>query len=84
VVSFRNLVSVYLLNTDRSLVSIDEYNRLRMHDLIQDMGREVVREVSPLEPGKRSRIWNHEDVIEVLTESSVRAMCMLFSLFCLT
>ncbi|CAI8612392.1 unnamed protein product [Vicia faba] len=56
--------------TDRSLVSIDEYNRLRMHDLIQDMGREVVREVSPLEPGKRSRLWNHEDVIEVLTESS--------------
>lgn len=56
--------------TDRSLVSIDEYNRLRMHDLIQDMGREVVREVSPLEPGKRSRLWNHEDVIEVLTENS--------------
>ncbi|CAJ2638731.1 unnamed protein product [Trifolium pratense] len=24
----------------------------------------------PLEPGKRSRLWNHEDVIEVLTESS--------------
>lgn len=70
--------------TDRSLVSIDEYNRLRMHDLIQDMGREVVREVSPLEPGKRSRLWNHEDVIEVLTENSVRATYMLFSLFCLT
>jgi len=70
--------------TDRSLVSIDEYNRLRMHDLIQDMGREVVREVSPLEPGKRSRLWNHEDVIEVLTENSVRAIYMLFSLFCLT
>ncbi|KAL1319056.1 disease resistance protein RPS4B [Arachis hypogaea] len=55
---------------DRSLVSIDEYNRLRMHDLIQDMGREIVREDSPLEPGKRSRIWYHEDVIEVLTEST--------------
>ncbi|XP_014500013.1 TMV resistance protein N isoform X2 [Vigna radiata var. radiata] len=54
---------------DRSLVSIDEYNRLRMHDLIQDMGREIVREVSPLEPGKRSRLWYHEDVFEVLTEN---------------
>nr|XP_027190973.1 TMV resistance protein N isoform X2 [Cicer arietinum] len=55
---------------DKSLVSVDEYNRLKMHDLIQDMGREVVREVSPLEPGKRSRLWYHEDVIEVLTENS--------------
>ncbi|TKY49757.1 TMV resistance protein N [Spatholobus suberectus] len=55
---------------DRSLVSIDEYNRLRMHDLIQDMGREIVREVSPLEPGKRSRLWYHEDVFEVLSENT--------------
>ncbi|RDX98793.1 TMV resistance protein N, partial [Mucuna pruriens] len=54
---------------DRSLVSIDEYNRLKMHDLIQDMGREIVREVSPLEPGKRSRLWYHEDVFEVLSEN---------------
>lgn len=59
---------------DRSLVSIDEYKRLRMHDLIQDMGREVVRLDSPLEPGMRSRLWYHEDVLEVLTENKVRAM----------
>lgn len=64
---------------DRSLVSIDEYNRLRMHDLIQDMGREIVREVSPLEPGKRSRLWYHEDVFEVLTENKVK----LYILICL-
>ncbi|KAG4390487.1 hypothetical protein GLYMA_06G310000v4 [Glycine max] len=55
---------------DRSLVSIDKYDRLRMHDLIQDMGREIVREVSPLEPGKRSRLWYHEDVFEVLSENT--------------
>ncbi|KAI9092518.1 hypothetical protein K1719_027646 [Acacia pycnantha] len=55
---------------DRSLITIDEYNRLRMHDLIQDMGREVVREDSPLEPGNRSRIWYPEDVFEVLTQNT--------------
>ncbi|XP_054803840.1 TMV resistance protein N-like [Prosopis cineraria] len=55
---------------DRSLITIDEYNRLRMHDLIQDMGREVVREDSPLEPGNRSRIWYPEDVYEVLTQNT--------------
>ncbi|XP_028805584.1 TMV resistance protein N-like isoform X2 [Neltuma alba] len=55
---------------DRSLVTIDRYNKLRMHDLIQDMGREVVREDSPLEPGNRSRIWHPEDVYEVLTQNT--------------
>ena len=69
---------------DRSLVSIDEYNRLRMHDLIQDMGREIVREVSPIEPGKRSRLWHHEDVFEVLTENTVRVICVLVILHCFT
>ncbi|MED6124980.1 hypothetical protein PIB30_064060 [Stylosanthes scabra] len=67
--SFHPKIGISVL-IDRSLVSIDEYNRLRMHDLIQDMGREIVREDSPLEPGRRSRIWYHEDVIEVLTEST--------------
>ena len=67
---------------DRSLVTIDEYNRLRMHDLIQDMGREVVREDSPLEPGKRSRIWHPEDVYEVLTQNSVRLLLLTFLMIC--
>lgn len=61
---------------DRSLISVDEYNRLKMHDLIQDMGREIVREDSPLEPGNRSRLWHPEDVFEVLTENTVRVMCV--------
>ena len=54
-----------------------EFNRHALHDLIQDMGREIVREVSPLEPGKRSRLWYHEDVFEVLSENTVRVMYML-------
>ncbi|XP_059652423.1 disease resistance protein RUN1-like [Cornus florida] len=50
----------------RCLVSIDGHNRLMMHDLIQDMAREIVRQESPEEPGKRSRLWYHEDVLNVL------------------
>ncbi|KAF5468395.1 hypothetical protein F2P56_012547, partial [Juglans regia] len=48
----------------RSLVKID-YPNLRMHDLIRDMGREIVRQESR-HPGKRSRLWSHEDALKVL------------------
>ncbi|KAI4356903.1 hypothetical protein L6164_000885 [Bauhinia variegata] len=43
---------------------------LQMHDLIQHMGREVVWEKAPLELGKRSRLWYHEDALRVLIENS--------------
>jgi hypothetical protein len=45
---------------------------LAMHDLLQEMGREIVRQESPEEPGKRSRLWFHEDVCHVLREDTVR------------
>ncbi|KAL4336902.1 TMV resistance protein N-like [Arachis ipaensis] len=51
---------------DKSLVSIDRNDCLRMHDLIQDMGREIVRQESPSQPGKRSRLWFDEDIFQVL------------------
>ncbi|PNY08414.1 disease resistance protein (TIR-NBS-LRR class) [Trifolium pratense] len=37
-----------------------------MHDLIQDMGREIVRKESASNPGERSRLWSHKDVLNVL------------------
>ncbi|KAI9077619.1 hypothetical protein K1719_040394 [Acacia pycnantha] len=51
---------------ERSLVTVDEKNKLCMHDLLRDMGREIIREESPKDFGKRSRLWFHEDVINVL------------------
>ncbi|KAF5469442.1 hypothetical protein F2P56_013517 [Juglans regia] len=57
---------------DKCLITItiegsNEY--VRMHDLLQDMGREIVRLESPKEPSKRSRLWFHKDIREVLEES---------------
>ncbi|TQE03039.1 hypothetical protein C1H46_011403 [Malus baccata] len=43
---------------------------IRMHDLIRDMGREIVRAECAMEPGKRSRLWHHEDVTSVLRDES--------------
>ncbi|KAI4334702.1 hypothetical protein L6164_013416 [Bauhinia variegata] len=40
-----------------------------MHDLIQEMGREIVRQKSPLKPGEWSRLWFYEDILHVLEEN---------------
>ncbi|XP_042962755.1 disease resistance protein RUN1-like [Carya illinoinensis] len=42
-----------------------------MHDLLQDMGREIVRKESPKKPGTCSRLWFHEDIRYVLEENTV-------------
>ena len=57
---------------DKSLITTDESDRLLMHDLLQDMGKEIVHQESPTEPGKRSRLWFQEDVRYVLEENMVR------------
>ncbi|XP_075658526.1 disease resistance protein RUN1-like [Castanea sativa] len=45
-----------------------EENTLWMHDLLQQMGREIVRQESQGNPGQRSRLWNYEEALDVLTE----------------
>ncbi|KAH0747264.1 hypothetical protein KY285_008921 [Solanum tuberosum] len=50
---------------EKSLVSISEYETIQMHDLIQDMGRYVVKE----QKGSRSRVWNVEDFEDVMMDS---------------
>jgi GTPase SAR1 family protein len=65
---------------ERSLVKIEQNNKLGMHGLIRDMGREIVRESSAKEPGRRSRLWYHGDVHDVLTKNSVRTLITLHNL----
>jgi len=59
---------------ERSLVTINLKNELRMHDLIRDMGREVVRERSSNDLKKCSRLWFREDVLHVLNKQMVRSV----------
>ncbi|KAH9726283.1 ADP-ribosyl cyclase/cyclic ADP-ribose hydrolase [Citrus sinensis] len=51
---------------DKSLIAIDSYNKITVHDLLQELGREIVRQEST-NPENRSRLWHHEDIYEVLT-----------------
>lgn len=59
---------------ERSLVTINDYNQFDMHDLIRDMGRAIVSKMSEDNPGKRSRIWFHEDALDVLNKHRVRTI----------
>ncbi|XP_054777353.1 TMV resistance protein N-like isoform X1 [Prosopis cineraria] len=54
---------------DKSLVTVADSGNLGMHDLIQQMGREIVRQEAPSNPCKRSRLWHCKDVLEVLREN---------------
>jgi len=48
-----------------------------MHDLLRDMGREVVCELSPNHPGKLGRIWLPKDVQVVLNNQTVILLLFL-------
>ncbi|CAL5353877.1 unnamed protein product [Camellia sinensis] len=51
---------------NRCLIKYGPFDTLEMHDMVRDMGREIVKKESNYEPGRRSRLWHHEDGLEVL------------------
>ncbi|XP_063946914.1 TMV resistance protein N-like isoform X4 [Daucus carota subsp. sativus] len=50
----------------RSLLTFNERDLVRMHDLLQDMGRKIARNNCPDEPGKHSRLWVRKEIWDVL------------------
>ena len=56
---------------DRCFLSIGWNNELIVHQLVQEMGRFVVREESFQKPWERSRLWGH-DSFRVLKQKKVR------------
>ena len=64
---------------DKCLVTLKNGYLLSMHDLLQRMGREIVRQESE-EPEGRSRIWHYKDAHKLLTRNMVYILC--FSIFC--
>ncbi|XP_054813000.1 disease resistance protein RPV1-like [Prosopis cineraria] len=54
---------------DKCLIKT-EVDRIRMHDLIQDMGRQIVHQESPNRPEKRTRLWLNQDIVQVLEENT--------------
>ncbi|CAN6580149.1 unnamed protein product [Malus baccata var. baccata] len=54
---------------ERCLITV-EWGELKMHDLIQEMGKTIISEKSPTQPGRWSRLWNLEVTTDVLTNKS--------------
>ncbi|CAN6689848.1 unnamed protein product [Malus baccata var. baccata] len=54
----------------RCIVTVSRKNKLMMHDLLRDMGREIVRAENPDYPEKQSRLWRPEDVKALLIDNS--------------
>ncbi|PNY17876.1 resistance protein [Trifolium pratense] len=65
--SIRNHINVLV---EKSLIKISEFGNVTLHDLIEDMGKDIVRQESP-NPGERSRLWDSDDIEEVLKENKV-------------
>ena len=59
---------------DKWLITIFD-NMISMHDLLRQMGREIVRQECPKDPEKWSRLCYPEVVNRVLTRRLVRTKC---------
>nr|WIL60050.1 nodulation protein [Melilotus officinalis] len=51
---------------DKALIRANFKNCIQMHDLIQEMGKQIVREESLKNPGQRSRLCDPKEVCNVL------------------
>ncbi|XAR49138.1 hypothetical protein NMG60_11032227 [Bertholletia excelsa] len=49
---------------------LEAHSPLQMHQLLQEMGRKIVREESWNELGQRCILWNHDDSVNVLREKT--------------
>ena len=65
---------------DKSLIKMNDIE-IWMHDLLQKMGRNIVHQECPEEPGKRSRLWSFEDINNVLTKNTVRGYLQNLSIY---
>ena len=57
---------------DKSLIKIGQWSTVEIHDLIEEMGRQIDQQESPEGSGKRRRLWLPKDITEVLKDNTVR------------
>ena len=56
---------------EKSFITILGVEVLWMHDLLQELGKEIVRHESLEELGRRRRLWVKEDVLHILKNNTV-------------
>ncbi|XP_048132416.1 disease resistance protein RPV1-like isoform X2 [Rhodamnia argentea] len=64
------------------LAKIGENNQIWMHSMLRRLGREIVRGESLADPGRRSRLFNHEIALHTIKQKKgtekVEALCLNF------
>lgn len=63
---------------DKSLLTIQHGNKLWMHDLLQDLGKEIVRKDCRNEPEKQSMIWDVANFYQILDNKEVMVSRLLY------
>ncbi|XP_048132826.1 disease resistance protein RPV1-like [Rhodamnia argentea] len=58
-----------------SLVKITRQNTLWMHDVIRDLGREIIRQQSNMVREKQTRVWDADEALHLMTTNQVKAPC---------
>ncbi|KAM7478036.1 hypothetical protein LguiA_026249 [Lonicera macranthoides] len=64
----------------RHMVKIEDDNKLRMHDHLRDLGRQIVREENMTEQGARSRLWSREDALDLFESHMVTTKVVALNL----
>lgn len=77
---FRAEVIIKVL-TERSLIKIYQDDILWMHDQLKDMGKQIVQQENPSDPGSRSRLWEHDEAMSVLQSDRVSVCIIIPYLF---
>ena len=57
---------------NKALITVTTSRKVEMHDLIQEMSYQIVREENIDEPEKRSRLWDPNEIYNVLKACEVR------------
>lgn len=61
----------------RSLIKVGSDNKFWMNDQVRDLRRHIVHEEDCKNPGKFSRVWTHEDALNILRSKQVQSTSYL-------
>ncbi|XP_039034779.1 disease resistance protein RUN1-like [Hibiscus syriacus] len=67
---YKGVVSGISNLLDKCLLHMDSYGRISMHDMLEEMGKDIVHQ-GLTDPRKRSRLWTLKDVNQVLSYNKV-------------
>ena len=65
----------------KALITFRHCDEIEMHDLLLEMGREIVKQECPKNPGRRSRLWDPKEVYDVLKYNKVTGRLNYFCMY---